>query len=97
MQTKRGIDGSFAVSGGLVAAAISQPSPSNATAASTMHTPTGTISEINYWITNVYMGGHKNNNNITFTLVGGASFCIIYNITVFFFFLPRVNNFNVRI
>jgi len=68
MQTEGEIDGSFAVSGGLVAAAISQPSPPNATAASTMHTPTGTISENINWITNIIMGGNiKNDNKLIFT------------------------------
>jgi len=59
---QREIDGSFAVSGGLVAAAISQPSPPNATAASTMHAQTRTIPENINWITNIHGGNIKNDN-----------------------------------
>lgn len=53
------IDGSLAVFGRLVAAAVStyRHCQSAAAASNPEHTPAGTISEINDWITNIIMGG----------------------------------------
>lgn len=56
---KREIDGSPAVFGCLVAAAVSthRHRRSAAAASNPSHTPAGTISGINDWITNIIMGG----------------------------------------